>query len=121
MCQASGLQNSERFLFPEMAGLWYIIAATSGSQQILLKTAGASVPLRRWQTIEEAAFLLCCREGNWCGHREARVRVCFNPGWAELAVSSGRHFNTFTSVREKKAFGPVSEIFMYELTSGNLT
>lgn len=47
LCQASGLQNSERFLLPEMASLWYITAATSGSQQILLMTAGASVTLRR--------------------------------------------------------------------------
>lgn len=39
-----------------------------------------------------------------------KLRVCFNPAWAELEVSSGRHFNTFTSVREKKAFGPVSEV-----------
>ena len=51
LCQASDLQNSKQFLFPEIASLWYIIAATSGSQQILLKMTGASAPLRRRQKI----------------------------------------------------------------------
>lgn len=71
--QTSSLQNGE------VLSVWYIITVTTESQHILWKKAGASVPLSRWQKFEEAAFILCCREGNGCGYRKAKVKVCFNP------------------------------------------